>query len=64
MRVGSASTQRATPSFMVTASGWAPPIPPSPAVRVIVPARLPPNRLRATAPKVSKVPWRMPWLPM
>ena len=32
--------QIATPSFIVTASGWAPPIPPSPAVTVMVPARV------------------------
>ena len=38
MRVTSQSTQIATPSFIVTASGCAPPMPPSPAVRVIVPA--------------------------
>ncbi len=53
MRDGSTSTQRATPSFMVTASGWAPPMPPSPAVRVMVPARVPPKRFAATAAKVS-----------
>ena len=53
IRDGSQSTQMATPPFMVTASGCAPPIPPSPAVRVIVPARVPPNRLAATAAKVS-----------
>ena len=50
---GSQSTQIATPSFMVTASGWAPPMPPRPAVSVIVPARVPPKRLAATAAKVS-----------
>ena len=38
MRVTSQSTQIATPSFIVTASGCAPPMPPQPAVRVIVPA--------------------------
>ena len=32
MRAGSHSMQMATPSFMVTASGWAPPMPPRPAV--------------------------------
>ena len=37
MARGSTSIQIATPSFMVTASGWAPPMPPRPAVRVIVP---------------------------
>ena len=45
--------QMATPPFMVTASGWAPPIPPSPAVSVTVPARVPPKRLAATAANVS-----------
>ncbi len=53
IREGSHSTTTATPSFMVTASGWAPPIPPSPAVRVIVPARVPPNFFAATAANVS-----------
>ena len=42
-----------TPSFMVTASGCAPPMPPSPAVSVIVPASVPPNLLAATAANVS-----------
>ncbi len=64
MRDSSHSTQIATPSFMVTARGCAPPMPPSPAVRVIVPASVPPNFLSATAAKVSKVPCRMPWVPM
>lgn len=50
---GSTSMQIATPSFMVTARGWAPPMPPRPAVRVMVPARVPPNFLAATAEKVS-----------
>ena len=53
MREGSTSMQIATPSFMVTASGCAPPMPPRPAVRVIVPARVPPNVFAATAAKVS-----------
>ncbi len=64
MARGSQSMQTATPPFMVTASGCAPPMPPRPAVRVTVPARLPPKRLAATAAKVSYVPWRMPWVPM
>ena len=38
-RAGVESMQIATPSFMVTASGWAPPMPPRPAVRVIVPGQ-------------------------
>src|SRR3954465_7416274 len=38
MRSGSTSTHSATPPFIVTASGCAPPIPPSPAVSVIAPA--------------------------
>ncbi len=57
MREGSTSTQIATPSFMVTASGCAPPMPPSPPVRVIVPASVPaddaPDWRRATAENVS-----------
>ncbi len=53
MARGSQSTQIATPSFMVTASGWAPPMPPRPAVSVMVPASDPPNFLAATAAKVS-----------
>ena len=64
MRCWSHSMQIATPSFIVTASGCAPPIPPRPAVTVIVPARVPPNRLSAIAAKVSNVPWRMPCVPM
>ena len=53
MRASSHSMQIATPSFIVTASGCAPPIPPRPAVTVIVPASVPPNRLSATAANVS-----------
>ena len=53
MRSGSTSTQSATPSFIVTASGCAPPMPPRPAVSVIVPARLPPKRRRAISAKHS-----------
>ena len=34
MRAGSTSTHSATPPFIVTASGWAPPMPPSPPVSV------------------------------
>ena len=64
IRVWSTSTQIATPSFIVTASGWAPPMPPSPAVSVIVPASVPPKRLSATAANVSNVPCRIPWVPM
>ena len=64
MRCWSHSMQIATPSFIVTASGCAPPMPPRPAVTVMVPARVPPNRLSAMAAKVSKVPWRIPWVPM
>jgi len=55
---------RQTPSFMVTASGCAPPMPPQPAVSVSVPARVPLKRLAATAANVSYVPWRMPCVPM
>jgi hypothetical protein len=66
IRDWSHSTQSTTPSFIVTASGWAPPIPPSPAVSVIVPRSEPSGRARdrATAAKVSKVPWRIPCVPM
>ncbi len=39
-------------------------MPPSPAVSVIVPARVPLNFFAATAAKVSYVPCRMPWVPM
>ena len=53
MRVWSHSTQMTTPPFIVTASGWAPPMPPSPAVRAIVPRSVPPKRLAAIAAKVS-----------
>ncbi|MGX1270428.1 hypothetical protein RKD18_003622 [Streptomyces phaeoluteigriseus] len=53
MARGSQSIQIATPSFMVTARGWAPPMPPRPAVSVMVPARVPPNFFAATAAKVS-----------
>ena len=42
MRSRSTSTHSATPPFIVTASGCAPPMPPSPAVSVIVPASEPP----------------------
>ena len=63
-RAASTSTQRATPSFIVIASGWAPPMPPSPAVSVIVPASEPPKRRRAISAKHSYVPWRMPCVPM
>ena len=53
MLAGSQSMQITTPPFIVTASGCAPPMPPSPAVSVIVPASEPPNRLAATAANVS-----------
>ena len=65
IRDWSHSMQMATPSFIVTASGCAPPIPPRPAVRVIVAGQGPAEAdLSATAAKVSKVPWRIPWVPM
>ncbi len=41
-----------TPSFIVTASGWAPPIPPNPAVSVRVPRSVPPKRCSAKEEKV------------
>jgi len=37
----------------VAARGWAPPIPPNPAVRTVCPFRDPPKCFRAAAPKVS-----------
>ena len=43
MRCGSTSTTSATPSFIVTASGCAPPMPPRPAVTVSRPASEPPK---------------------
>ena len=55
---------RQAPSFIVTANGCAPPMPPQPAVRVSVPASVPPKRLAATAANVSYVPWTIPWVPM
>ena len=61
---GSTSTQSTTPSFIVTANGCAPPMPPRPAVRVIVPASDPPNRFAAIAANVSNVPCRIPCVPM
>ena len=53
MRSGSTSMQSATPPFIVTASGCAPPMPPRPAVSVIVPASEPPKRRRAISAKHS-----------
>jgi hypothetical protein len=64
MRSRSTSTHSATPPFIVTASGCAPPMPPSPAVSVIVPASEPPCLRRAISAKHSYVPCTMPWLPM
>ena len=53
MRSRSTSTHSATPSFIVTASGCAPPMPPRPAVSVTVPASEPPKRRRAISAKHS-----------
>ncbi len=64
IRAGSTSTHSATPPFIVTASGCAPPIPPSPPVSVTVPASDPPNRCVAASANVSYVPCRIPWVPM
>ncbi len=50
--------------FIAAASGWAPPIPPSPADTNTRPSRLPPNFRPATDASVSNVPWRMPCVPM
>jgi len=52
-RAGSTSTARQIPSFIVAASGCAPPMPPKPPVRTIRPRSDPPNLALATAPKVS-----------
>ena len=46
IRAGSTSTQSATPPFIVTASGCAPPIPPSPPVSVTVPGERAAEALR------------------
>ena len=59
-RASSTSITSATPSFMVTASGCAPPIPPRPAVSVTVPRSEPPKCCRASSPNVSYVPWMIP----
>ena len=53
IRDWSTSTQMLTPPAIVTASGCAPPIPPSPPVKVIVPASEPPKRFSPTAANVS-----------
>ncbi len=53
IRDWSHSTQMTTPPFIVTASGWAPPMPPRPPVSVIVPVSVPPKRLAAIAANVS-----------
>ena len=55
------------PGAIVTAKGWAPPIPPHPAVTHSRPARSPPSSAKCDRPtwaNVSYVPWRMPWVPM
>ncbi len=50
---------------MVAARGWAPPIPPSPPERMSRPDRSSvPKWVRPAWAKVSKVPWRIPWVPM
>jgi hypothetical protein len=56
--------QSATPPFIVTASGCAPPIPPSPPVSVTVPCSVSPNRWCAHSASVSYVPCRIPCVPM
>jgi hypothetical protein len=53
IRRESTSATMATPSFMVTASGWAPPMPPSPALTVRVPLSEPPKCFFAAAARVS-----------
>ena len=52
-RLGSTSATRTAPPFIVTASGWAPPMPPAPQVTVSVPESEPPKRFSAIAAKVS-----------
>src|SRR2546426_827309 len=52
-RPGSTSTATHTPSIIVAASGWAPPMPPSPPVRTMRPRSDPPKCRRAMAPNVS-----------
>ena len=48
------SMQIHTPSFMVTASGWAPPIPPRPAVTTSRPDSVPPKwRIAKLSPSTS-----------
>ena len=64
MRSRATSMHSAHPPLSVTASGCAPPIPPSPAVTTSRPFSDPPKRLRAIAAKVSYVPWRIPCDPM
>ena len=49
---------------IVTASGWAPPMPPRPAVSTTRPRSVPPKCWRASSANVSYVPWRIPWVPM
>ena len=53
IRPGSISTQTATPPFIVTARGCAPPMPPSPAVRTMRPFKEPAKRCAASSPSVS-----------
>ncbi len=53
MRWRSTSTHSAQPSFIVTASGCAPPMPPSPAVTTSRPRSVPPKRWRRIAANVS-----------
>ena len=52
MWLRSTSTTSATPSFIVTASGCAPPMPPTPPVTTSLPFRLPPKCRSASAAKV------------
>ena len=53
-RASSTSIARQTPSFIVTASGWAPPIPPRPAVRVDRPAQGPAEVLARQPRRTSR----------
>jgi hypothetical protein len=63
-RSKSTSAIRHVPPAIVIASGWAPPIPPHPAVTHSRPERSPPNRWRPHSANVSYVPCKMPCVPM
>ena len=64
IRLSSTSTVILTPSFIVTANGCAPPMPPNPAVSVSVPFNDPLNSLLAISASVSYVPCKIPCVPI